>query len=87
MDSARSARHRSRSLLAAARSGSHLEEWGDALLDAIEPQHGRSMHTRRHTPAVEHPKGQTEHSARNRPKVWKMPFWKRRSSERARKAG
>lgn len=86
MDSTRSARHRSRALLAAARTGSHLHDWDDPLLDAIEPQHGRSMHSRRHTPVPEHAKGQTEHSARNRPKVWKMPFWKRRSAQRSRRA-
>lgn len=54
--------------------------------DDPEPTKGTSMRSRHHTKKVEHPKGRQEETGRGRSKVWKDPFWKRRSAKRSNRA-
>jgi hypothetical protein len=84
--SSRGARHRARAHLQLVEnmSSSDLEdETFDGVLDAAEPQFGRSMRSANHRSRPQkHAKGRPELTATGREKVWKLPFWKRRSRTR-----
>jgi hypothetical protein len=59
------------------------DESFDGVLDTAEPQYGRSMHSVNHrSRPLKHAKGRLELTATGREKVWKLPFWKRRTQRR-----
>jgi hypothetical protein len=84
--SSKGARHRARAHLQLVENStsSDLEDEGfDGVLDASEPQFGRSMRSVNHRSRPHnHTKGRPELTATGREKVWKLPFWKRRSKDR-----
>lgn len=77
--SPRQERHTAKSAMHRARNKYASEIEPD--LDSLEPANGRSMHSQNHhnTPPT-HNKGALEGTASGVGKVWKLKFWKRRSS-------
>lgn len=61
-------------------------ELDDEVLDGCESAPCSPMRSKRHSHRTEHPKGKLEPTANGVGKVWKLPFWKRRSSLRSKRA-
>lgn len=57
-------------------------ELDDGLLDGAEGAPHSPMRSHRRSHLVEHPKGKLEETLSGSGKVWKLPFWKRRSAVR-----
>lgn len=81
----RHAAHQAAHRLAGLRVDDPLE-LPDELLDGVESAAVTPMRSHRHSKKVEHPKGKPERTASGADKIWKLPFWKRRSAVRRRRA-